>query len=303
MKVSQRLGQRLGQRLDTVGEAARSVSEQARERVRRGRSEQSEPPRPDDPGHRPRAAFAGVLDGRHLWLAIDATPGSLALREGATDRTVPLVSDLSEDDPRYRSVRADLAALPGEGEARYDVVVTAPGGKVHRVWTPPLAPPGVMRTPTVGTVRWEVARTTDGTLQVARTAAQAGVELREVEAAPDGAVTLHLRPGPQGADLAETPLRVVDEDSGDLLLERALTPDRDGFSVRVDPADIPDGVGLSAGVLVGELPVRRRADGLARPDAAVLLPQHQTEDGESIVVYRWRADGTLRVRRREAGQA
>jgi hypothetical protein len=69
------------------------------------------------------------------------------------------------------------------------------------------------------------------------------------------------------------------------------------------PDLVPEGIGLSTSVHAGDLPVRRRDNELARPDTAVLLPQHQSEDGQSVaVVYRWLPDGVLRVRRPKAGQ-
>ena len=102
MKVTRRLR-------DQLGTVAREAADQARERLGRGEEEQAAPAA-DAPGNRPRAAFAGVLDGRHLWLAVDATPGTLAVREAGTDRIVSLDTDLAEDDPRYRSVRSDLAS-------------------------------------------------------------------------------------------------------------------------------------------------------------------------------------------------
>ena len=51
---------------------------------------------------------------------------------------------------------------------------------------------------------------------------------------------------------------------------------------------------------VGDLPVRRPDNDLARPDQAVLLPQVQNEDGDGplfSLVFRWLPDGVLRVRR------
>jgi len=66
---------------DQLGTVAREAADQARERLGLGEEEQAAPAA-DAPGNRPRAAFAGVLDGRHLWLAVDATPGTLAVREG-----------------------------------------------------------------------------------------------------------------------------------------------------------------------------------------------------------------------------
>ena len=66
------------------------------------------------------------------------------------------------------------------------------------------------------------------------------------------------------------------------------------------PADVPEGVGLSASVYAGDLPVRRRANDLARPDNAVMLPQVQNPDDDGplfSLVLRWLPDGVLRVRR------
>ena len=169
MKLSPRVGQRL---------------EQARERL--GLAEEpAPPPPPDAQGSRPRAVFAGVLDGRHLWLAVEATPGTLSLREldeGQTGQVIALASDLVEDDPHFRSVRADLADLPGPVESRYEVVMASPGDRVERVWTPALprrsrSPPR-RRTASSGSI----GRSPDGTLELARTPAEPGAVLVGIEA-------------------------------------------------------------------------------------------------------------------------
>jgi hypothetical protein len=99
------------------------------------------PPPPTPPRGAPVAAFAGVLDGRSLWLAVDARPGSLALRETGSGDVIALSGDLPEDQPAYRSTRVDLAELPiSTDEAAYDVVVVPSGGRSPKpVWTPPLA--------------------------------------------------------------------------------------------------------------------------------------------------------------------
>ena len=285
---------KLTQRLQTV---ARDAAEQARDRARErlGRGEEAAPPAPDEPGNRPRAAFVGILDGRHLWLAVDATPGSLALRETGTDRVVPLGSDLAEDDPRYRSVRTDLRSIPGTGVARFEVVITAPAGKVYRVWTPPLPGREPVRTPASEGVQWQVARSEDGTLHLVREPAPAGAMLLDIEAATDDTVTLHIGGVPAGSDL-----RLVDDESGEVLLTRPFNVDGDVAVATLTPADIPEGVGLSASVLAGDLPVRRRASDLARPDNAVMLPQVQNPEPDGplfSIIYRWLPDGVLRVRR------
>ena len=198
MKVTRRLRDQLG--------SARDVAEQATEKARQrlGRTDEApEPPAPDAQGNRPGATFAGVLDGRHLWLAVDATPGSLALREAGPDPTtgtvVPLASDLAEDDPRFRSVRSDLAALPGSGAGRYEVVITAPGGKVHRVWTPPLRRNEPVLTPASGEVQWRVARTGDGTLELVREPAPPGALLVGIDIDADDVTTLRVEGAAPGA--------------------------------------------------------------------------------------------------------
>ena len=290
MKVTRRLR-------DQLGTVAREAADQARERLGRGEEEQAAPA-VDAPGNRPRAAFAGVLDGRHLWLAVDATPGTLAVREAGTDRIVSLDTDLAEDDPRYRSVRSDLATLTG-GDGRYDVVITAPGGKLHRVWTPPLVRNEPVRVPACDDFAWSLARTEDGTLQLVREPAPAGAFLLDVGSAPDDTMTLHLGGAPEGAEL-----RLVDDENGEVLLTRPLAVDAGetvGVAVAtIVPADVPEGVGLSASVYAGDLPVRRRANDLARPDNAVMLPQVQNPDDDGplfSLVLRWLPDGVLRVRR------
>jgi hypothetical protein len=295
VKVSRRLRNQLGT-------AAREVAEQARDRARErlGRGDEAAPApaaAPDAPGNRPRTAFAGVLDGRHLWLAVDATPGSLAVRDLGSGAVVPLASDLAEDDPRYRSVRSDLASVPGKGPARLEVVVTAPGGKVHRVWTPPLARNEPVRTPAFGDVLWELARNADGTLELVREPAPAGAVLLDIDIDTNDVTTLRIGGAAAGAEL-----RLVDDDSGEVLVTRPLGHEG-GIAVgSLSPSDVPEGVGLSAAVHAGELPVRRRANDLTRPDNAVLLPQVQNDDDSDdtplfALIYRWLPDGVLRVRR------
>ena len=284
MKLSPRVGQRL---------------EQARERL--GLAEEPEaPPPPDAQGSRPRAVFAGVLDGRHLWLAIEATPGTLSLRElgdGPPGQVVALASDLVEDDPHFRSVRADLAGLPGPVDARFEVVMASPGGLLERVWTPPLPPQEPLTAPPADGVQWQVGRSPDGTLELARRAAEAGAVLVGIEADVEDVVTLHIAGAGPDAEL-----RLVDDEDGAVLLTRPLTFADGVATATLRPDDVPDGVGLSTSVHAGDLPVRRRANELARPDTAVLLPQHQSDDGQSVaLVYRWLPDGVLRVRRPKAG--
>jgi hypothetical protein len=294
VKLTQRLG-------NAARDAADQARGRARERLHRSDDEAVAPAAPDAPGSRPQAAFAGILDGRHLWLAVDATPGTLAIRETDTASIVPLPSDLAEDDPRYRSVRTDLTGLPGEAAARYEVVITAPGGKVHRVWTPPLARNEPVRTPAAGDTQWQLSRAVDGTLELLREQAPAGAVLVDIQAPDDDSVTLRIGGAPAVAEL-----RLVDDESGDVLLTTPLRRENGMAVASIAHADVPDGLGLSAGVFVGDLPVRRRASDLTRPDNAVLLPQVQNESNEGplfALVYRWLPDGVLRVRRPKGAAA
>lgn len=295
---------KLTQRLQNV---AREAADQARDRARERLGRPEEPsagPSPDAPGSRPRTAFAGILDGRHLWLAVDATPGTLALRTVGAERVVSLTSDLAEDDPRFRSVRSDLTAVPGADAARFEVVITAPGGKVHRVWTPPLPPLQPMRVPAAGGVQWQVARSEDGTLQLVREPAPPAAYLVSIASDADDVATLRIAGAPTGAEL-----RLVDDDSGEVLLTRPFTREGGVAVATVDHADVPEGVGLSASVHAGDLPVRRPDNDLARPDQAVLLPQVQNDQADQgdgplfSLVFRWLPDGVLRVRRPKGAAA
>jgi hypothetical protein len=191
--------------------------------------------------------------------------------------------------------------LPGEGAARFEVVITAPGGKVHKVWTPPLTRNEPIVTPARDGVQWQVARGDDGTLELVREPAPVGAVLLGIEEALDETVTLRIG-GAEWADGA-TELRLVDDATGEVLLTRPLTVEAGVGIATLTPDLVPEGIGLSTSVHAGDLPVRRRDNELARPDTAVLLPQHQSEDGQSVaVVYRWLPDGVLRVRRPKAGQ-
>ena len=108
-------------------------------------------------------------------------------------------------------------------------------------------------------------------------------------------MTLHLGGTSDGADL-----RLVDDESGEVLLTRPLAVEAGVAVATFHPTDVPEGIGLSASVYAGDLPVRRRANDLARPDNAVMLPQVQStdEDGPLFsLVLRWLPDGVLRVRR------
>jgi hypothetical protein len=124
--------------------------------------------------------------------------------------------------------------------------------------------------------------------------------LLDIDIDIDDVTTLRIGGAAAGAEL-----RLVDDETGEVLVTRPLDHTDGVATGRLSPADIPQGVGLSAAVHAGDLPVRRRANDLARPDNAVLLPQVQNDPGDGAdddaplfaVIFRWLPDGVLRVRR------
>jgi hypothetical protein len=152
-----------------------------------------------------------------------------------------------------------------------------------------------MRVPPADGVQWQVARSEDGTLLLVREAAPAAAYLVSIGADAADVATLRIAGAPAGAEL-----RLVDDESGEVLLTGPVTHEGDVAVATVDHRDVPQGVGLSASVHVGDLPVSRRDNDLARPDQAVLLPQVQNDDDDGplfSLVFRWLPDGVLRVRR------
>ncbi|WP_309649971.1 hypothetical protein [Nocardioides sp.] len=259
------------------------------------------PAAPQPPRGRPVVAFAGILDGRSLWLAIHAAPGSLALRATGTGDVVALASDVPDDDPAFRSVRVDLAQLPGGAEpASYDVVlVPAGGGSPKPVWSHPLPTASLVRTPLSadGSHAWSIERGEDGGLRTVRTTQPATVALRAVAQESD---TLTLAIDPLPGDLADhhgPELRLVDKE-GVLVQTLPLTVDDDGLlHARISLADLPTGDEVWPRVMVDDLPVRRRHDDLAKAQVSTMLPQLFGDDPETPELrLRWTPEGTLGLR-------
>ncbi|QIG44425.1 hypothetical protein G5V58_18035 [Nocardioides anomalus] len=211
-------------------------------------------------GEATTATYAAVLDGVHLWLDVD---GPVAVRDdaGRTTELGPAPCDLS-----------------GLTAASYDVLA---GGALVEIGALPGDP--LVRTPLSpdGRTQWELAG--DGPLRLHRqevvaSATLEGVDLRDVR--------LHLRvAAPVGAGghllLLDTDDRV-----------RATLPDT---TLGVD--DLPAGyVGvlrLAVGTEQSWVRVRRRANDLADPHRAVLLPELTGPPG---VRLRWNPDGLLALR-------
>lgn len=188
--------------------------------------------------------FAGVLDGRRLWLAVDEQPGRLALRSASGD-VLDLPASDADAQPGRLAVRLDLAALPAAA-ASYDVVLVGPDGTVP-LTTGPLAAGRVVAT---DGVRHLLERADDGALRLRTEVLAPSATLVSVAVAPDELVLEVTTPaGPvtlTGGDLAVGPVLVG--------------PDR--LPVRRRDDDLPDpgrGAPLPSH---GSLRLRWNADGL-----------------------------------------
>lgn len=240
----------------------------------------------------PVSAFAGILDGQSLWLAVQEQPGSLALRDTATAEVVALRSDLLDDQPGYLSTRSDLACLPGAGQAAYDVVLVSAGDRVPQaVWTPPLT---ASRPPPArdGRTQYALHRDGDGMLQVRRGSLPPAAVLRAVQAVADG---LALR-----LDRAGSAVALLDDE--DTVHATFPTSGADGTTTALlTPAALPVGVTAMTRVLTDDedgawRPVRRHANDLAEPGRGVPLPHLYDEQDRARLRLRWSPEGLLLAR-------
>lgn len=221
-----------------------------------------------------------MLDGRSLWLAVDARPGSLALREAASRDVIALSGDLRDDQPGFRSIRVDLADLPGSGEAAYDVVLVPSGGRSPRpVWTPPLAPAA---SPVHAGARWVLRRGDDGTLRLLRTPAPPAAELTAITTTRAG-------------------IRLTTTPSGELTLtSESGVPVATFADHTLTAADLVGVAAQLTHVTVGGQPVRRRDNDIVDPGRSVPLPElYAVEPGLEDHVrlrLRWSGDGLLTAR-------
>lgn len=254
-------------------------------------------PAPTPPPGAPVTAYAGILDGEHLWLAVEATAGTLALRDVASGDVHGLAGDLAEDDLAHRSVRVDLTTLPGDGPATYDaVLVPTGGGSPTPVWTPPLVTDTPVTTPPTRDGRWQldVARADDGTLQVTRRPLGPSAELLAVSVTEDG-IELVLGGVPAAGEL------MLLARKGGVRAAYPLQAAGDRVRAVLTVAGLPEGGPRFATVAVGTpgaaVPVRRRHNGLADPNPAVVLPELFGDDPERPRLrLRYAPDGRLTVR-------
>ena len=242
----------------------------------------------DAPSRGPLAAYAGILDGRHLWLTLESGDHA-ELRETQTGTNLQLAADIT-----------DLLALLPAGDAAYDVVV---GGK--GVWGPPPPAGEPTRVPLSpdGLAQLGLERTEAGHLRVTRravdpTALLEAIELRGGEA--------HLTLAPPGAVEPGTHLLLLD--GTDQLLDQLPVTAHDGHvEALVGVANLPAGyfgvVRLALGTEDSWVRIRRRRSDLADPHRAVLLPELHDTDPEADADedaprarFRWNPDSHLVLR-------
>jgi hypothetical protein len=238
------------------------------------------------PSRGPVAAYAGILDGRHLWLALEPGDGEgAALKDPRAGTTVELTGEVT-----------DLLALLPAADATYDVV----RGR-RPVWGPPRPDDEPIRVPVSpdGHTQLSLERTDAGHLQVARralapTALLEAIELRHGD--------VHLTVRPPAEVLPGTSLLLLDGDD-EPLGGLPVTAHEGHVEALVGTADLPAGyfgfVRLALGTESDWVRVRRRHNDLADPHAAVLLPELHDPDsaGDAPVArFRWNPDGHLTIR-------
>lgn len=222
------------------------------------------------------ATYAAVLDGVHLWLDVD---GPVAVREVGGKA----VTGLGEHPH-------DLGALTG---STYDVLA---GGEPVTLTALPERP--LARTPLApdGRTRWEVLRTDDGRLRLARRTVAATAGLEAVDVRGD---RLHLRLRPPGEVRPGCHLLLLDTE--DRLLATLPATAHEGLvETLVGIDDLPAGwFGMMRPALGTEddwVRVRRVGNDLADPHHAVLLPELADDQGRPRARLRWNPDGLLALR-------
>ena len=264
-------------------------------------AEQPDPP--TAPRGAPVASFAGILDGQSLWVAVDLTPGSIALRHTGTGDVVALTNDAPDDQPAYTSARMDLgglAATDGSEAATYDVVIVPTSGRSPRpIWSAPrqdarVAPARDERT------QWGLDRTPEGYLQITRTDLEPTAWLTGVVEEADG-VRLTIATGDETAADVEVALLA----EGEALARFPTSATESGLTALLTgaptggPADswaLDESLDVHTRVVIGVpgewVPVRRRHDDLPDPGRGAPLPPVNLPGSE-----------TARIRLRFGGEA
>ena len=227
------------------------------------------------------ATYAAVLDGVHLWLDLDA---AVSVRDADSKEVVEL------GEAPY-----SLAGLSG---TTYDVLAGKAEVRLAAAPERPLA-----RTPLApdGTTRWDVVRLDDGRLRLARHTLPVTAELDAVDVRGD---RVHLRIRPPGE--VEPGCHLVLLDTDDQVRATLPATAQEGLvETLIGVDDLPAGyfgvLRLAVGTDDSWVRIRRRANDLADPNHAVLLPELYADAAElstpvARARLRWNPDGLLALR-------
>ena len=236
----------------------------------------------------PVAAYAGILDGRHLWLSLE-DGGTAELRDPAGGAALALTGDVT-----------DLLALLPAADATYDVLLA--GTPVRAEPRPPADPTRVPVSPD-GLTQLDLVLTDAGHLRISRRALPPTALLEAVELrGPD----VHLTLRPPGEVRPGTHLLLLDADD-QVLHQLPVTAHGGHVEALVGVADLPAGyfgiVRLALGTETDRARIRRGGSDLADPHKAVLLPElHDSasggdaEEDTPVARFRWNPDSLLVLR-------
>ena len=244
---------------------------------------------PGPPRGAPVARFAGILDGQSLWVAIDAAPGSLALRETESGDVIASANDAPDDQPAYSSIRVDLGTLAGDKEhAEYDVVLVPPGGRAPRpVWAADLPATRISPTHDART-QWALTRTDEGILHLSRTALDETAWLTVISEEADGVRVTVIH---DGADRSndESALHFALLNEGEPVVTfPAIREGRTVSGVLVADAKLDPNLDVQTRLALGPLdgnswvPVRRQRDDLPDPGRGAPLPAVHLPGTETV---------------------
>lgn len=221
----------------------------------------------------PAATYAAIVDDRVLWVAL-AEPAAVTLVPTSGGTTVG-PAGVDDTQTGHHGVRFDLTSLPG-GPGAWELRVH-PG---RALLGPPVRP-------VAAGAEFALTRDDAAALHVVRRPLAAGATLRGVRLIADSVQLTLDRTGAEGE------LHLLDAES----LVASL-PISNG-TVTIDSASLR---GLGPGertlrLLVGGLPVRRRAGDLADPGSGVPLPAvHPAGSPTPRARLRWSPEGTLALR-------
>ncbi|GAA4378297.1 hypothetical protein [Nocardioides caricicola] len=251
----------------------------------------------------PEAVYARVLDGEHLWVAVDAATGRPALRDPASGEIVEATA-LPGEDPAYASARwrLDDVLPPAEDAELQLVALTGDGAKPTRLRPAPPHPEGNLRVPPTPDGRWRFLVEPDarGLLRVRRSSAAHVARLTHISVDGD-AVRVVVSPPVAGL---EPRLHFVAKDD---LVAHSVPAETAGGEIvaHVRVTDLPATAG-GYRVAVGPLTepvtvVRLRNDIHITEPANVLLPHLLDPETEAIAGrFLYTTQGVLRLMRKDA---